>query len=74
MGVGIAETVILVLSAAVFFGVLVLGTVAAVIVIRNNAGKTSPTGARLAPCPDCGRPLSPLAVTCPQCGRPLRTG
>jgi len=26
----------------------------------------------LAPCPDCGQPVSQLAETCPSCARPLR--
>jgi hypothetical protein len=72
-GIGPAETAILVLCAILFYVVLIVGFVAAVIVIRNNSRRNSPSGTRLAPCPDCGRPLSPLAITCPQCGRPLRT-
>ena len=31
------------------------------------------SASKLAPCPDCGHLVSPLAETCPSCGRPLRT-
>lgn len=27
---------------------------------------------RLAPCPDCKRPISRSATTCPQCGKPIK--
>ncbi len=27
---------------------------------------------KLAPCPDCGHPVSRMAEACPGCGRPLR--
>jgi predicted amidophosphoribosyltransferase len=52
-------------------GGLVGGIILIVHLIRNSGASHSPAGASLSPCPDCGRPLSPLATTCPQCGRPL---
>ena len=35
--------------------------------LRSLRGK-----GKLAPCPDCGHPVSPEAETCPKCGRPLK--
>ena len=58
--------------------VLLLGgmTVAVLAVVAIMASSKSRSGvsanADLSPCPDCGRGLSPLAVTCPNCGRPVK--
>jgi hypothetical protein len=71
-GIGSIEMVILFVVALLLLAVPIGGLIALVVVLRKNAGNAAPYSSKLAPCPDCGRPLSPLAITCPQCGRPLR--
>jgi len=71
MGIGSAETIILLLISVVMYGGLAAGVLALVRVVRNTTPPPLPPGASLFPCPDCGRNVSRLATTCPQCGRPL---
>ncbi|HTI50524.1 MAG TPA: hypothetical protein VL475_06225, partial [Planctomycetaceae bacterium] len=64
-GIGTAEMIILLVVAVFMLGGLVGGIILIVHLIRNSGASHSPAGASLSPCPDCGRPLSPLATTCP---------
>ena len=60
---------LIILLCIVFMTLVVpVGIVVIVIILaRRSQGPR----ANLVACPDCNRPLSPLARTCPHCGRPL---
>lgn len=68
IGIGIWELLIIL----GILGLLAAGVVAVIVIVvaasKRQSGSTNPN---LAPCPDCGRYVSRLAVSCPNCGRPL---
>ena len=64
-GLGIFELLILGMVCA---GPLVVAVIVVVVVLAKKQGGAADNA--LVPCPDCGRPISPLAESCPQCGRP----
>ena len=61
--------IVIIVLALLVLVVFAIAVVAALVLIQFTRPRAR---GNLAPCPDCGRPLSPSAVTCPNCGRPMK--
>jgi hypothetical protein len=66
MGIGATELLILAVMGLVLLGAVVLVALLVFLGLRRRDAMG------MAPCPDCNRPVTPVATCCPHCGRALR--
>jgi hypothetical protein len=59
--------------AVLCLGSVAVAAVVAIVIVSSTRSAKRTGGSNLAPCPDCGQMLSPLAKACPHCGRPLQS-
>ena len=52
--------------------VVVMVIVGVVIAVTRRSEPSQANNPNLAPCPDCGLPISIRATTCPHCGGPVQ--
>jgi hypothetical protein len=65
-GIGPQELLILAVIGLMLLAPIVLMVVLVVLGLRRRDAASTP------PCPDCNRPVSPVATSCPHCGHALR--